>query len=122
MAAPYVVHNRGMTLGGPNLEVTLSSPLKNIIKVSVVHFKGSKNNHPSFELNTDKNFIPVINDNEEYTEIISGDTRAVIKKGPVWDIQYYYKDGLSRKMTDLYFQSSVKHKMTFNLQDTITVS
>lgn len=92
LAAPYVVHNRGMTLGGPNLEVTLSSPLKNIIKVSVVHFKGSKNNHPSFELNTDKNFIPVINDNEEYTEIISGDTRAVIKKGPVWDIQYYYKD------------------------------
>ena len=92
LAAPCVVYNRGMTLEGPNLEVTFSSPLKNIIKVSVVHFKGAVNNQPSFELNTDENLIPVINETDEYAEIISGDTRAVIKKGPVWDIQYYYKD------------------------------
>ena len=59
LAAPCVVYNRGMTLEGPNLEVTFSSPLKNIIKVSVVHFKGTVNNQPSFELNTDENLIPL---------------------------------------------------------------
>lgn len=92
IAAPYIVYNRGMTLGGPNLEVTVSSVMKNIIKVSVVHFKGADKNSPEFELNTDPEFIPVINETEKYAELISGDTRAVIKKGPVWDIQFYYKN------------------------------
>lgn len=94
LAAPYVVYNRGMTLGGPNLEVRLSSPMKNIIRVSVVHFKGAFSDAPSFDLNTDETFSPCIKNYDDRTELISGDTRAVIKKGNVWDIQFFYKDKL----------------------------
>lgn len=94
IAAPYIVWNRGMTLSGPNFEVTVSSQMKDIIRVSVVHFRGQKQNSPEFELNTDSDFCPVINETEEYAELISGNTKAVIKKGQTWDIQFYWKDKL----------------------------
>lgn len=97
LATPYVVMNRGMTLGGPNLEVTFSSPSENIIKVSIVHFSGTADNTPKFELNTDRNFTPSINDTEKYAEIISGNTKAVITKGRTWEVKYFYKD---RKLTE----------------------
>ena len=89
-AAPYIVYNRGMTLGGPNLEVTVSSVMENVIKVSIVHFRGSYDSTPGFELFCDNEFKPEINDTEEYTELVSGETKAVIKKGPVWDISFEF--------------------------------
>ena len=92
LATPNKILNRGMTLGGANMEVTYSSTVENIIKVSVVHFKGGIDNSPHFELNEDTGFRPVILDNEEKTELISGDTRVVIKKGDSWDVQFYYKE------------------------------
>ena len=94
IATPSVIYNRGMTLTGPNLEVTISSPAENILKVSIVHFKGTLQNSPEFELSSDENFIPVINDTAEYIEIISGKTKAVALKGQKWDISYYYNDKL----------------------------
>ena len=58
-AAPYIVYNRGMTLGGPNLEVTVSSIMENVIKVSIVHFRGSYDSTPGFELFCDDDKTPV---------------------------------------------------------------
>ena len=40
LATPYTVMNRGMTLGGPNLEITYSSTSENIIKVHIDHYRG----------------------------------------------------------------------------------
>ncbi len=94
IATPSVIYNRGMTLTGPNLEVKISSPAENILKVSIVHFKGTLQNSPEFELCYDESFVPQINDTADYTEIISGQTRAIIKKGQIWDISYYYNDKL----------------------------
>lgn len=87
-----VIENRGMTLQGPNLEVTYSSTCEDTIKVSTVHYKGGLDNSPQYELNEDANFKPVINENEEYVEMISGNTKVVIAKGKTWDVQFYYKD------------------------------
>ncbi|MBQ5989641.1 MAG: alpha-xylosidase [Oscillospiraceae bacterium] len=93
---PYIVYNRGMTLGGPNLEVTISSEMKNVIKVSIVHFKGACDSTPGFELFRDDEFKPDIAVHEDYAEVVSGDTRAVIKRGPVWDISFEFN---GRKLT-----------------------
>lgn len=90
IAAPYIVWNRGMTLGGPNFEVRISSEMRNVIRVSVVHFKGGLKNEPAFELNHDSTFTPEIRETDEYAELVSGETRAVIKKGQVWEIDFYY--------------------------------
>ena len=44
------IQNRGMTLGGPCLEITFTSTLENSIKVTVDHYKGQERKGPSFEL------------------------------------------------------------------------
>lgn len=103
LATPYVIYNRGMTLSGPNLEVTFSSPCPNVIKVSILHFKGTNNNSPEYKLNYDASFLPKINDNNEFTAFISKDTKAVIKKGNEWNIQYYFKD---KKLTECGWKST----------------
>ncbi len=91
-ATPYTIQNRGMTLGGPNLEITYSSTSKDIIKVHIDHYKGGLDNIPRFELNEDTGYVPTINVTEDKAELISGDTKVVIKIGDDWDVQYYYKD------------------------------
>ena len=89
-AAPYIVYNRGMTLGGPNLEVRISSDLENVIRVSVCHFKGTLKNSPKFDMHSSPDFIPRINETDEYAELISGKTSARVYKGNFWDIRFYY--------------------------------
>ena len=55
------IQNRGMTLGGPCLEITFTSTLENSIKVTVDHYKGQTVKAPAFELYEDESFRPVIN-------------------------------------------------------------
>ncbi|MDE7361035.1 MAG: alpha-xylosidase [Oscillospiraceae bacterium] len=85
------IQNRGQTLGGPCLDITFTSTQKNVIKVSIVHYKGGLDNMPKFELNEDQGFKPEVKDTGNYWEIISGDTKVVIGKYS-WTVQYYYKD------------------------------
>ena len=92
IATPYTVMNRGMTLGGPNLEITYSSTSENIIKVHIVHYKGGLDNIPQFELNEDTGYVPQITQTEDKAELVSGDTKVVIKIGDDWDVQFYHKD------------------------------
>lgn len=92
LATPGTIYNRAMTLGGANMEITYSSTSENIIKVNITHFKGGLDNAPQFELNEDTGYTPVINETDEFVEMISGDTKVVIKKGNDWDVQFYYKD------------------------------
>ena len=109
IATPNPIWNRGMTLGGENLEITYSSKAKDVIKVTIRHFKGDYDLHePKFELNEDLGYTPTINrhyvkdengnDLEDSIELISGDTKVVIcfgqTRGRNWDVKYYYKDKL----------------------------
>ncbi len=94
LAVKEIIYNRGMTLIGPNLEIYMSAPFKDIIKVKVVHFSGENKKRPEFELYSDSEFTPVIIQNDEQIEFISGRLKAVIKKGRTFDIKYYYNDRL----------------------------
>lgn len=89
LATPSHIWNRGQTLGGPNLEIRFSSSAKDIIKVSVVHYKGTIDCGPHFELNEDQGYHPAINDTEKYVELVSGKTSVRISKEQ-WSVQYYY--------------------------------
>ena len=109
-AASWIQH-RGMTLGGPVIEITFTSTLENSIKVCIEHYRGRTKKAPSFELNEDMSFKPVINalENGGY-ELVSGNTRVVIgSKGGEWDIRYYFKDRLLTKQgwrTTSYIEES----------------
>lgn len=50
------IPNRGQTLGGPCLDITITSTQRNVIKVALVHCKGGLDNIPQFELNEDQGF------------------------------------------------------------------
>ena len=112
LATPYTVMNRGMTLGGPNLEITYSSTCENTIKVHIDHYRGGLDNIPRFELNEDPNFKPVINRSEDSVELVSGDTKVVIRIADDWDVQFYYKD---RHLTGGAWRStSIIHENQFH--------
>ncbi len=93
------ISHRGQTLGGAMLTVRFTSTLENTIKVSIEHFKGALKKSPSFALNEDAGFRPVINKTEDGGyELISGLTKVKIgaeKSG--WNIAYYYDGKLLTK-------------------------
>ena len=91
LATCQYIQNRGMTLGGPVLDMTFTSTQKDVIKVTVDHYKGGLNNAPKFELEEDQGYTPEIKETENDWQIISGNTKVVIGKWS-WSVQYYYKD------------------------------
>lgn len=93
LAATQYIANRGMTLGGPVLDINITSTQKDVFKVSICHYKGALDNAPKFELTEDWGYKPAVTETDETWEIISGDTKAVIQKYK-WGINYYYKDKL----------------------------
>ncbi|MGN1119366.1 MAG: alpha-xylosidase, partial [Oscillospiraceae bacterium] len=97
LATNQWIGNRGMTLGGPVLEISFTSTLENTIKVSIDHYKGRVTKAPSFELYEDASFKPVITETEGAYEMVSGKTKVVVAKGGAWDIKYYYEDKLLTK-------------------------
>ena len=90
LATTAVIRNRGMTLQGPNLEITYSSAAENIIKVSISHYKGGLDDSPEFELNEDQGYTPIVTGCEGCAELISGNTSVVITKGEEWNVGFYY--------------------------------
>lgn len=92
------IGNRGMTLGGPVLEITFTSTLADSIKVTIEHYKGTVKKGPDFTLYEDTNFKPVINEKDEYWELVSNKTSVRIgKAGGAWDIKYFYDGKLLTK-------------------------
>lgn len=91
LAPTQYIQNRGMTLGGPVLDVTITSDQKNVFKVSVDHYKGTLDNVPKFPITENFGHKPKIIEKDDCYEIVSGDTKAVIGKYS-WNVNYYYKD------------------------------
>ena len=60
LATTNYIQNRGMTLGGPVLDITYSCTQKDVIKVSINHYMGTLDNAPKFELYEDQGFTPEI--------------------------------------------------------------
>lgn len=121
LATPYTVKHRGMTLGGPNLEITYTSTSENIIKVHIDHYRGGLDNIPQFELCEDTGYVPVITRTEDTVEMVTGDTKLVIKTGDEWDVAYYYKDkyltGGAWRSTSIIIESQFTANARMALQE-----
>ncbi len=92
LATPYVVQNRGMTLAGPNLEITYSSRMENVIKVHIDHYRGGVDNKPKFELTEDEGYQPEIRKEKDKVIMTSGKMRLEIALGDHWETAFYYGD------------------------------
>ena len=85
---PY--ENNVPTVGGVMMELYISAPQPDIIRIEAHHHKGSNRKMPKFELNF-SDVVPNITETEEEVSFESGDTKLVIKKRPC-SFTYYHKD------------------------------
>ena len=90
-ATSSAIYNRAMTLGGVTFEITYTSTAPDVIKVSIVHHKGTLKNAPKYELNEDLGYTPEITTGDDFAEMVSGNTKVRIKKGYDWDVEFSYK-------------------------------
>ena len=91
-AACKPLRHRGDTLGGALLNVTLSAPRPNVIRVKLEHFQGKKDNTPHFET-FEAPCQPVITEDDSKVTFQSGELRAEISKGN-WQIDFFGGDQL----------------------------
>lgn len=85
---PYSSDSRDV--GGPVLEMIISSPQPNIIRTEVWHFMGSNQTFPEFDLNIVET-APKIEESDRSISFKSGETKLIIGKNPC-TFAYYYKD------------------------------
>ena len=91
------INHRGDQLNIGTLTVRLTSPRKDIIKVSSTHFEGAVHKGPYAEVKEEEVDVQ-INVLENAIEYISGNTRAVIDTRPnSWSISFYDGDVLQTK-------------------------
>lgn len=91
---PKPIVDRSGQLDTPLIEVNLSSPLKDVIRVQVYHHKGVRDLGPHFEIKEDKNVSVSINDTNEEVAFSSGDLTAQISKDGAWELGFHYKGEL----------------------------
>jgi len=79
---------RGDTLNLPLLTVQFSSPMKNIIRVKIVHHKGGFPNKPEFEINQESDLQVFTSNDEKFATLTSGDLSVRINKGEDWLVEF----------------------------------
>ena len=96
------ITDRGDCLNLGMLTVCLSSPMEDVIKVSVTHFEGKSYRGPFVET-ADENPSVSIEENENEIIYQSGNTKAVIDKRPAsWSIRFYDGD---RELTNTGYRN-----------------
>lgn len=93
LASGVPVHHRGDLLGGGTIEVEMTAPRRNIIRLEVTHFAGKVDRAPHFQLLTEE-ASPVISENEESISFTSGNlTARVSKASSGWCVEFLNERG-----------------------------
>ena len=96
------ISGRGDSLNTPMLTIKLSSPMEDVIKVSVVHFAGALYQGPFVTVNETNPYVEITEDDNEIV-YQSGALKAVVCKQPSsWGIIFYDGD---RRLTDTGFRN-----------------
>ncbi|MFD0693971.1 alpha-xylosidase [Paenibacillus sp. GCM10027628] len=99
---PRPIVDRSGELDTPLIEVKLSSPLKDVIRVQIYHHKGKRQVGPFFTINTDESLSVEVQENKQEASLMSGSLRASIHKDQPWNLQFDYN---GRKLTSSGFKS-----------------
>lgn len=81
------IRHRGATLGGPAMTIRLSSPMTDVIRVEIEHFKGQVRKGPHFQI-TRRDCAVSIHESEDAATITSGGLSASVSKGDRWGIEF----------------------------------
>jgi alpha-D-xyloside xylohydrolase len=80
LAPVYPIRDRGDTLQGPVLTLTLSSPLPDIVRIRIEHFTGGLARGPQIPLVPQAGAAVIINDGPESATLTAGELTARVKK------------------------------------------
>ena len=86
-APTHPIGHRGDTLGGINLNIHISSPMPDILRIQADHHMGRLERTPSFELKLDAPQKLQVEETKETITITSGSLSLVIAKNP-WSMTY----------------------------------
>lgn len=86
-APTHPITHRGDTLGGINLNIRISSPIPDVLRIQTDHHMGRLEHTPSFDLNLDTPQKLQVEDTEDTIVITSGTLSLVITKTP-WSMTY----------------------------------
>ncbi len=86
-APTHPIGHRGDTLGGINLNIRISSPMPDILRIQADHHMGRLERTPSFELKLDAPQKLQVEESKETITITSGTLSLVITKNP-WSMTY----------------------------------
>lgn len=96
--APSKFQNRrGDTVGGPLFTLRFSSPLKDVIRVQILHHKGHVSAGPSFDIRSQAPRVDIREDSAAAT-LTSGRLTARVVKGGDWQWRVEFRDG-ERQLT-----------------------
>lgn len=90
--APHIdVQNRGQTLAGPVLTVTVDSPASDIIRVRTEHYSGARERGPRF-ISPSPTSVATVTVLEGRIEVRSGNARLEIGLGATWSFEFFDGD------------------------------
>ena len=87
-AVSVPVYNRGMTLGGVTLEITYTAVAEDVIKVHIVHHKGTLHNQPQFELHEPTGCQASFTETDAFIELHAGKTSVRVYRGMQWRVEF----------------------------------
>ena len=101
------ISNRGDCLNLGMLTIRLSSPMEDVIKVSIVHFEGTAYKGPFAQV-AETNPAVSIEETEDFIVYQTGKTKAVVDKRPnSWGIRFLSGD---RELTSTGFRNMANIK------------
>ena len=96
--------------GGPAIEVSVSAPVPDVIRIEAVHFRGIKNKGPEFEIGTAPGKLDY-DETEDTITVRSGNTSVVINKNPA-SFKFYYCDRLLTSVGERNGSSMISYMNT----------
>lgn len=90
-ASPRDLHHRWAQLDLPLLTVSISSPLRNVIRVRAYHHAGQVDRGPEFAIAVDESVAVQTGTDDEQVYLTSGDLSVMMQSSGDWGLQFTYK-------------------------------
>lgn len=84
------IRHRGDTLNTPQLTLTFSSPLEDVIRVHICHFKGGLRRGPAFDLHKAEGLLPRIGKSPDAVSLSSGRLSVQVKTAGEWAVDFFF--------------------------------
>ena len=79
---------RGDTLGAPALTIRFSAPMENVIRVKIVHHKGTLPRKPEFIIYGQPDAQADFSEDEQCAKLTSGQLSVRVQRGETWSVEY----------------------------------